>query len=96
MTYTDRDTDTEHAPELDATDARQGRWGRHMLWVLLAGLVLVVIALFGTWAARAPDLESVDYKSRAVAEEGPQTSSKMAPVKQNDDYTPAGRTAPQP
>ena len=83
MTYTTGgEPDTEHGPELEATDARQGRWGRHMLWVLLAGLLLVVIALFGSWASRAPDLESVDYKSRAVAEEGPQTTTKMAPVKQ--------------
>ena len=95
MTYTDRDPDTD-APELDATDARQGRWGRHMLWVLLAGLLLVVIALFGSWAARAPDLESVDYKSRAVAEEGPQTTSELLPAKQNDGAVPAGGTAPQP
>ena len=97
MTYTDRDIDTEHAPELDATDARQGRWGRHMLWVLLAGLVLVVIALFGSWAVRAPDLEAVDSKSRAVAEEGgaDTTPTRMAPVRQNDE-TPAGKAAPQP
>ena len=79
MTYTERDTDTEHAPELDATDARQGRWGRHMLWVLLAGLVLVVIALFGTWASRSGDLAAVDSKSRAVAEEGPQATSELLP-----------------
>ena len=96
MTYTDRDTDTEHAPDLAATDARQGRWGRHMLWVLLAGLVLVVIALFGTWAARAPDLESVDSKARAVAEEGPQATSKLLPAKQNDEGAPPAKTAPQP
>jgi len=36
MTYT-TPNEPEHAPDLDATDARQGRWGRHMLWVLLAG-----------------------------------------------------------
>ena len=96
MTYTDRDTDTEHAPDLAATDARQGRWGRHMLWVLLAGLVLVVIALFGTWAARAPDLESVDSKARAVAEEGPQTTSRLLPARQNADTPPANTTPPRP
>ena len=67
MTYTDRDVETDHGPEVEATDARQGRWGRHMLWVLLAGLLLVVIALFGTWASRSGDLEAVDYKSRAIA-----------------------------
>ena len=85
MTYTDRDTDTEHAPDLAATDARQGRWGRHMLWVLLAGLVLVVIALFGTWASRSGDLAAVDSKSRAVAEEGPQATSELLPARQNNE-----------
>lgn len=95
MTYTDRDTDTEGHPELPATDARQGRWGRHMLWVLLAGLVLVIIALFGSWAVRAPDLESVDYKSRAVIEEGAPTSdSPLLPAKQGDEAPPPA-TAPQ-
>lgn len=85
MTYTDRDTETEHAPDLDATDARQGRWGRHMLWVLLAGLLLVVIALFGTWASRSGDLAAVDSKSRAVAEEGPQATSELLPARQNNE-----------
>ena len=85
MTYTDRDIDTEHAPELDATDARQGRWGRHMLWVLLAGLLLVVIALFGTWASRSGDLAAVDSKSRAVAEEGQQATSELLPARQNNE-----------
>lgn len=90
MTYTtDRDTDTEGHPELPATDARQGRWGRHMLWVLLAGLVLVVIALFGSWAMRAGDLESVDAKSRAVAgEERTTPDTPLLPAKQGDSQSP--------
>ena len=96
MTYTDRDVETDRGPELEATDARQGRWGRHMLWVLLAGLLLVVIALFGTWASRSGDLEAVDYKSRAIAEEGPQATSKLLPAKQNDEGAPPAKTAPQP
>jgi hypothetical protein len=95
MTYTTDEPDTEHAPELEATDARQGRWGRHMLWVLLAGLLLVVIALFGTWASRAPDLESVDYKAKATAEEGPQTESKLVPAK-NRAAEPPQSQAPAP
>ena len=96
MTYTtDRDPDAEGHPELPATDARQGRWGRHMLWVLLAGLVLVIIALFGSWAIRAPDLEAVDYKSRAVIEEGGAASdSRLLPAKQREEAPPPA-TAPQ-
>ena len=89
MAYTSRtgSSTEEHAPEMSATEARQGRWGQHMLWVLLAGLALVFIALFGTWASRSGDLESVDARSRAVAEEGPQTSSALLPAKQ--DAAPA-------
>ena len=83
MTYsTGQDPDAEHGPELDATEARQGRWGRHMLWVLLAGLLLVAIALFGAWAWRAGDLRAVDDKARAVAEEDPPSPSRLEPVKQ--------------
>lgn len=80
--------DTDHAPEIEATEARQGRWGRHMLWVLLAGLLLVVIALFGTWASRAPDLAAVDYKARATAEEGPQATSELLPAKNKATEAP--------
>ena len=95
MTYSS-DRDTEGHPELPATDARQGRWGRHMLWVLLAGLALVVIALFGSWAVRAPDLEAVDHKSRAVIEEGrAEMDSPLLPAKQRDESPPPA-TASQP
>ncbi len=59
----------DHGPELEATDARQGRWGRHMLWVLLASLVLVFAALMGTWAMRSGDLAAVDHNSRVTTEE---------------------------
>jgi hypothetical protein len=93
MAYTSRTgagADPEHHEVVEATDARQGRWGRHMLWVLLAGLVLVIIALFGTWFSRAGDLEAVDAKSRATAEEGPQTTSTLiAPKNRETDVRPA-------
>lgn len=58
----------EHT-DLQATDARQGRWGRHALWMLLASLVLVVIALFGTWLARSGDLQAISHKTQANAED---------------------------
>jgi hypothetical protein len=80
MTYT-TPTEPEHGPELDATDARQGRWGRHMLWVLLAGLLLVVIALGGTWAYRSGDLQAADDKARTTAEESHQANSALLPAK---------------
>jgi len=90
MAYT-TPTDPDHGPDVDATDARQGRWGRHVLWVLLASLVLVVIALFGTWFSRAGDLESVDHKARATAEEGGSTTTDtplVTPKNRETDVRP--------
>ena len=43
-------------PVLNATRARQGRWGKHMIWVLLFGTLLAAVALFGAWTWKAPDL----------------------------------------
>lgn len=92
MAYTSRTGpgSEEHAPEIPATQARQGRWGQHMLWVLLAGLALVFIALFGTWASRSGDLQAVDHKARAIAEEGPQADAPLLEAKQREtDAVPA-------
>lgn len=45
---------------IEATDARQGRWGRHVFWVLVASTALAVVALFGSWAFHAGDLSAAD------------------------------------
>jgi hypothetical protein len=45
-------------PALNATRARQGRFGRHMFWVLLVSTALAALALFGAWTWRADDLAS--------------------------------------
>ena len=50
-----RDTD-QPSTTLNATRARQGRWGRHIFWVLVFGTVLAALGLFAAWAWRAPDL----------------------------------------
>jgi len=87
---TDSTNGPDHGPDVGATDARQGRWGRHVFWVLLAGLALVVIALFGTWFSQAGNLESVDHKARATAEEGRSTSDTalVAPKNKETDVRP--------
>ena len=41
---------TEHAPELDVTEARQGRRGLHAFVILVVSLTLGLIAVFGAWA----------------------------------------------
>jgi len=74
------DAEAEHA-ELPATDARQGRWGRHALWMLLASLVLVFLALFGTWLARSGDLQAVSHKTQANAQPGETTPTRLVQPK---------------
>lgn len=62
-------TQPGHETHIDATDARQGRWGRHAFWMLVASTVLVVIALFSSWMFRAGDLAAADATSTPAAAE---------------------------
>ncbi|HVK42732.1 MAG: hypothetical protein K0Q62_167 [Phenylobacterium sp.] len=43
---------------LNATRARQGRFGVHMFWVLVVSTALAALALFAAWSWRADDLAS--------------------------------------
>jgi hypothetical protein len=61
MADTSRPDDTGH-PVVAATPARQGRFGKHMFWVLVASTLLAAIGLFiaGTW--KAPSLADADAR----------------------------------
>jgi len=63
---------TETPPHLDATHARSGFRGRHVLWMLLISLVLVVIALFGSWGFKAHQLAQTQ-PSNATAQRDAKT-----------------------
>ncbi|PVM73976.1 hypothetical protein [Caulobacter radicis] len=82
------DINTEHSPTLKATPARQGRWGRHIFWVLVVSIVLAAIALFGSWGMRSGELASVEgnrgANTPAEAQQGTTelTSPKQAPQEQ--------------
>jgi len=73
------------APRLNATRARQGRWGRHVFWVLIVSTVLAALALFGAWTYRANDLAAVEVnngaKTPAEAQryDTPQTPARQTP-----------------
>ncbi len=45
---------------LNATRARQGRFGRHVFWVLLVSTALAAMALFGAWTWQADNLASTE------------------------------------
>ena len=76
-----------HGPALNATRARQGRWGKHVFWVLIISTVLAAIALFGAWSLRSGDLAGVEHsKGAKTTQEAERYSTPQTPVKQ----TPAG------
>ena len=52
-------------PRVNATRARQGRWGRQVFWVLVVSTVLAALALFGAWSFRAKDLAAVEVNNGA-------------------------------
>lgn len=40
-------------PALNVTRARQGRWGRHVFWVLVFSTLLAALGMFAAWTWRA-------------------------------------------
>jgi hypothetical protein len=57
-----------HRPTtLGATRARQGRFGRHVVWVLLFGTLLAALALFGAWTWKSGDLASTEPSANTQA-----------------------------
>ncbi len=73
-----------HGPTLNATRARQGRWGKHVFWVLVISTVLAAIALFGAWSMRSGDLAGVEHNNGAkTTQEAERYSTPQTPVKQN-------------
>jgi len=75
----------EHPAKLEATEARQGRWGRPVFWVLIASTLLAAVVLFGSWAMRANDLAVADGKETpsappAVSQEVPAPAQPVEPT----------------
>lgn len=72
-----------HGPVLNATRARQGRWGKHVFWVLILSTVLAAAALFSAWGLRSGDLARIE-SSRGVTstQEAERYSTPQTPVKQ--------------
>jgi hypothetical protein len=82
MAESTRPTDDTHGPVLAATPARQGRYGRHMFWVLVIGTVLAAIGLALAWSWHAPSLARDDAK---LAD----THAAAAPAFSSPDPVPA-------
>ena len=83
---------TEHATELDVTEARQGRRGLHAFTVLIVSLVLGLVVLAVVWMVFAGGF-SGERGSReappAVAQSV--TADTSAPVRQTTQAQPNGQ-----
>lgn len=86
---------TANRPALNETRARQGRYGRHVLWLLLASLALVVLALFGAWAWRADDLATTDANAGYQAADAQVFDQGEPMAKQNEVNRTPGRPISQ-
>jgi hypothetical protein len=68
-------------PTVGATRARQGRFGRHMLWVLLFGTLLAAIGMFAAWTWKAPAMQATERAPNQRASASQQfTAPEPAPV----------------
>ncbi len=77
---------------LNATRARQGRFGVHMFWVLVVSTALAALALFGAWSWRADDLASTapNYNRRTDTAKAFNMGDPAA-----QQTTPSPNTAPR-
>jgi hypothetical protein len=57
----------DHHTDLSVTEARQGRWGRPVFWVLVISTTLAVLALIGVWIAQSGQFTTVQNKEAARA-----------------------------
>ena len=74
----------EQAPEeLDATPARQGMRGVHILWVLIISFMLAAAVLFGSWAWRSGDLARVEQNNNAQPAEAQGFNTQPDQARQN-------------
>jgi hypothetical protein len=66
-----------------ATRARQGRYGRHVFWVLLISTILAAIALTVAWGWRSGDLASTEpHNARQAADAAQFQAVDPAPAAQ--------------
>jgi hypothetical protein len=74
------DTNPHASTEVNATRARQGRRGRHVLIVLLASTALAAIVLFTVFGLRSGDMNAADRSQQpAASETGVRPADQVAP-----------------
>ena len=92
MTSTDRSPDPA---KVGATRARQGRWGFHVLLVLVIGTVLAALALFGSWAWKSDDLSETTVNNGPAAEAPAFNAPEPQAIQTPPGTTQPGMQAPE-
>jgi len=94
MTDTSRPADPP-GPVISPTQARQGRPGRPIFWVLVIGTLLAVVGLALTWAWKAPGLSAPGSQQKTAS---PAAASAFHAPEPAAVTPPPGtdHTAPQP
>ncbi len=72
-------TDSTSKVRTTATRARQGRWGRHMIWVLLVSVVLAAGGMVAVWMWRSGDFNSAQHKTAPTPREAARFHTTAAP-----------------
>jgi hypothetical protein len=97
MADTSRPDDTGH-PVVAATPARQGRFGKHMFWVLVASTLLAAIGLFIAWTWKAPSLADANAKVTSARTQAAPGFTAPAPapatVQQGTDHSASAAPPP--
>jgi hypothetical protein len=78
------DADGDHTT-IQTTEARQGRWGRPVFWVLVVSTLLAALVLFISWGMRSGDLAAADSKEAngaapSVQQQAPSPAADPGPT----------------
>jgi hypothetical protein len=81
---------------MGATRVRQGRFGRHVVWVLLFGTLLAALALFAAWTWKAGDLARTNSNNPGPSSVDvvPYAAPEPAPVNPNPAQKAISQTNP--
>ena len=87
-----RKSKTQPAPVLNPTEARQGARGKHLLWVLVISLGLIVaiyaVMVGGLWNGR---LSQPGGQTRAGPGAAHSVQTPLSPARQQENPAPNGR-----
>jgi hypothetical protein len=90
----------DHGPAVNATPARQGRYGKPVFWVLVVSTVLAAAGMFMAWGWKAPGLarpgsQQTANSPAASSEFHTQTPTPIVPPPGTDHTAPGPNTPPQ-